>query len=178
MAGAENGAQRGVYRLDAIARTKPIRFELRGKLWSISADPDVEVVATMLRLERELTNVDADGAGDVAGMELADAVVEAKDLVLDLIDDWPNQDQPLERGQFRISVTELLSLFGLMTGSPSVADAVAQGITSAMSTARGQEDFSDSDDEEDGPLASTTRSSGRRSSSAASTSGRRRGGRG
>lgn len=171
-----NGAARSStpYKLDAISRVTTIAFTLRDQEWRISSDPDVEVVATMLRLEREIRALD--------DADTATSIVDAKELILDLLEDLP-QKQPVDRAHFRIGVGEILTLFALISGGESVADMVAEGITAGMSTAREAGEFSEEElaaaaagDEDAAPLASRSHSSGRSSGSGESTSGRLAGG--
>lgn len=174
----ENGKARSqsVYKLDAISGGLDIRFELRGRMWRLPSDPDVEQVALMLQLERKIKGEEATDQTDIA-----QAIVDAKTLVVDLLGECDQEQEVPEK--FRIGVGEILTLFALITGGPTVADAVAEGITAGMSGARGLEDLSEEErdliaegDADAAPLVSKSRSSGRRSSSSASTSGRRSGG--
>jgi hypothetical protein len=163
------------YSLDKIS-APALAFTLRGLTWRISADPDVEVVAQMLRLEqiirpthqpRDLTPEDIRRID----LETQTAMVEAKELILDLIEEMP-QAQELDRSHFRIGVIDVCTLFALITKGETVADAVAEAITAGVSGSRTADEFSDDEldaaergeEEGGGPFGSTAPSSERFSS--------------
>ena len=161
---ARNG--RGVFKLDAVSRELAVTFVLRGQTWRIPSDPDVEFVATMLQLEQDLGG---SGDGERGASDTAASIVEARELILDMLESEP-QDQPVDRGGFRIGVGEILTLFVLITGGPARADQAANALRVGMSQAR------DEPDTEPSPPASRSRPASRRSSPARSTGSRGRGG--
>lgn len=166
-----------IYDLDAIALASTINFQLGGLPWKIKADPDVEVVATMLRIRDALR-------GDEDGREFVAALTEGRDLLIDLLEDVA-QEQPVDRDNFRIGATQLLAIYTRMIGGEAgqdMADLVTSMISLAAAATMG-EDLSEEEQEalaegdaDAAPLPSASSSSRRRSRSAGSTNGRRRGG--
>lgn len=175
--GRENGRQRSFkFNLSEHAPTD-VWFELRGKEYRVTGDPDVEVWKLMLRIDMVLRD---ESAAD-EDMALSDALATGKQLILDLI-----REHDPDVADIRLGVTEMLAFFSYMTGGPSVAHATAHALTGGVDAMRGDEgDEIDPDllleDDEDkeadvAPLASAKPSSARSRRSRASTSGSRAGG--
>lgn len=135
--------------------------------FKVPGDPDVDDVATMLRIEGVIR-----GEGD--DDELGAALQEGKQLLLRLIRDrQPNVEE------IRIGAQELTIVFALIVHGPSVARAVMDTITAANQredataaagadeAARGDGtlDDGDGDGEAAAPLRSPRRSSARSSTS-------------
>src|SRR5438552_16677816 len=140
------------------------------------ADPDVEVVATMLRFRDLLKDESED-------VESAEILVEARDLILDLIDAVP-QEQPLVPEEFRVTTAQVFALFAKMLGGEE-GDDIAKQVVRAIavaSTGKSEDELTAVEraaleaGEDSAPLRPAKRSSRRRSGSAGATSGRRRGG--
>lgn len=133
---------RPAYKIDGLSRELPIEFELRGLTWRLSADPDIEVMATMTLLEDKLKGVKLENVDDESGRTLIDYMVAARQLIIDLLTDWGEQAQPVpDAKDFRISTEEILKLFAYIAGSETVADAVSQAITAGVSGARNLDEF-------------------------------------
>lgn len=133
---ARGGAQRQadkakVYNLDRFMPA-PIPFETGGRTYRVSGDPDVEVVALMMRLERQIRGLDENvDDEDQVGDEIAEAIVEARDLLITLAQEYDPEIKTM-----RIGVGGILTVFALITGGNTVADAVADALTAGMEEAR------------------------------------------
>lgn len=148
----------------------PIRFKLRKREYRLGADPDVDVVAKMLRLETAIEEADS-------ADETVTVVQEAKALLVErMLDFDPSQDLTA----FKVSGPDVLLLFALIMHGSSVAAAVAEAIT--QSTPGGSDGEggvitprNDGDEEvregDEAPLASAALSSERSSISDGSGAG-------
>lgn len=84
--------------------------------YRVLADPDVDQVARMLRIEQTI---------QTPGMEMADAMVEGKQLLMEMIRD---ATPDVDLSGFTVGGQQLLAIFaGVMYGE-SVAQAVLEGI--------------------------------------------------
>lgn len=129
---------------------KSIRIRLHGSEYELPADPDVDVLANLLRIETAIkTGRDED---------VPPALVEGKAVLLGLLRD-ANPGRDLD--DVRVGVGELLTIFALISDGPSVAEAVARGIMDAA--ALGDDELRRRLDEAEGesrdPLASARPSS-------------------
>lgn len=106
----------GPFDLERFAPNPYFEFRLRNETFRCLADPDVDQVARMLRIEQTI---------QTPGSEMADAMVEGKQLLIELIQDaTPDADL----SEFKIGGQQLLAIFaGIMYGE-SVAQAVMEGI--------------------------------------------------
>lgn len=150
--------------LDAFAPRK-ITFKARGIEYCVSGDPDVDVVAQMLRIENTM------GAADDVEASVS-ATQEGKELIVEMILDF---DQTQDISKLKVGPQDVALIFALILHGSSVAAAVAQALTnpqaatddetSAVATADG--DLPDAAGDGDAaPLASASSSSGRSSLSA------------
>lgn len=103
----------------------PIRFRLQGREYQVSGDPDVDIVARMLRIE------DALGESPETD-EIVALVREGRDLILEMV-----QEYEPDVAELKLGSRELLIVFSLISHGPSVAAAVAEAISQHGDTADG-----------------------------------------
>jgi hypothetical protein len=109
----------GPFDLSKFAPPATTEFKLRnGRVYKVSPDPDVDVVARMLRIEGVMRGAEEG--------EMADALAEGKQIVCDLIRD---EDPDADLANFKIGPQELLIVMGLMLHGESVAQAVLEAIS-------------------------------------------------
>jgi hypothetical protein len=127
-------------------------FTLRnGETYKVSGDPDVNDVALLLRIEDEIQDKEAG--------ELAVALDEGKATLVALIQACePDRDLT----DFRIGPEEMLLVFAYICHGPSVAAAVAAGVSQINAR---DEDEPHEVAEVDDPIPLERRSSGRSSGS-------------
>lgn len=104
--------------LDSFA-PPPVVFKLRGIDYRLPGDPDVEIVAQMLRIEEKIR--DSEAVEDTAA-----AVREGKELLLKLALDY-DVDQDIT--DLTLGTTQVLTLFSLILHGGSVAAVVARALT-------------------------------------------------
>lgn len=95
---------------------RPTKFTLKGREYRVSGDPDVDVVARMLRVEDAIRQ-----SGD--SRETVEAVEEGRDLLLEMV-----QEQDPDVTELKLGTTQLLVVFALIIHGPSVAAAVLAAI--------------------------------------------------
>ena len=149
--------------LDVFA-PRAISFTLRGKGYAVSGDPDVDVVALMLRIEEQIKDSETVD-------ETVSAVQEGKQLLIEMISEHdPSQDVTA----FKVGSQDVLLLFALVMHGSSVAAAVAEAITQATPggsdgenavTTRENADGEGAEGGDGSPLASVALSSARSSTS-------------
>jgi len=155
--------------LDVFA-PRAISFTLRGKGYAVSGDPDVDVVALMLRIEEQIKDSETVD-------ETVSAVQEGKQLLIEMISEHdPSQDV----SAFKVGSQDVLLLFALIMHGSSVAAAVAEAITQAAPGGSEAGDAVTTSDDADGeraregdeaPLASAELLSARSSTSGESDDG-------
>lgn len=104
--------------------------EIEDREFRVPGDPDSEIVVQMLRLEREVKGIDE------SLRRPDEAIVEARNLLIDLIRERDPAFDPDAEPRFRIGSAQILIVFALITGGASVADATAEALTAGMSLAR------------------------------------------
>lgn len=154
--------------LDSFA-PPPTRFSLGGREYTVTGDPDVDVVARMLRVEEKIG-----GAGSDA--ETIAALEEGRDILLQLI-----HDRDPDVTSLKIGVKQLLVVFSLIVHGETVAAAVQTVLTQPVTVAEHEDgeageaqpgqQLDDAAGEGGGPLPSERRSSERSSSSDGSPAG-------
>lgn len=96
----------------------PVNISVRGVPFRLNGDPDVDVVARMLRIE--------DGIRDAEGVEATvKAVQEAKLLLIELIHDI---DDTQDVSALKLNTQDVMTLFALVLHGSSVAAVVAEAI--------------------------------------------------
>lgn len=108
------------YDLDAFA-PRPITFKIRDVEWRIDSDPDVDVVARMLRIENEIQEAEGIDA-TVASTQ------EGKQLLLEMIRDF---DPGQVTDGLKLGAQDVLLIFALIMHGSSVAEAVARAMSSS-----------------------------------------------
>lgn len=157
---------RGPFDLNRFAGPEDVRFRLRkhgDHLFVVDADPDVDDVARMLRIENVIRGREEDA-------DVEAALVEGKQMLLRMI-----RERDPDFGELRIGSQELIVVFSLIVHGDTVAAAVLEAITAANSRAAGGTDSPDRDadqvdadvdrEEDETPLLSERRSSERSSTS-------------
>lgn len=150
----------------------PLKVRLRDeKVYAFPSDPDVGVIEKMLVFERVIRSKD-----EVMGITIADAIVESKQLLVELARglDPSVEDLP-------VGVADVLTIFTLITGGESVAQMVAETLTDQMGALDDAEvaerlaagDADGFEAEGRAPLPSKKRSSAPRSRSVSGTAGPR-----
>jgi hypothetical protein len=146
-----------------------IRFKLDGREYVVDGDPDVDVIAKLLRIEEQIRESSSES-------EMAAGLQEGRDLVVEML-----RQRDANIGEIRIGMSRLLQVFALIVHGPSVAEAVARAVSpsalgtgdgdSAVATAQNAHDETVRDGDP-GPLGSGTSSPASSSSSADATDGR------
>jgi len=108
------------YDLDAFAPS-PVTFKIRDVEWRVDSDPDVDVVARMLRIENEVQ--EAEGVDATVA-----ATQEGKRLIQEMVRDF---DPAQDTDALKMGAQDVLLVFALIMHGSSVAEAVARAMSSA-----------------------------------------------
>lgn len=149
--------------------TSTLTIKLGGREYTLSGDPDCDLIAAILRADEAMR--------EARGLDAATAVTDAKALFVELLRE-ENEDVP---DKIKIGVGRVTEIFMWLIGGDvqqEVGDAISGGLTAEEQAAEleamqasGELDEDDELQEEESPLASSTTK--RSSRSAPRTTGKR-----
>ncbi len=134
------------------------KLEIGGQVYDLPLDPDVDMVAAILRAETAIN--------EQKDENFVAAIIEGKKLLMQLLEEAGNEVPE----RIPVGVAQILSIFRFITGGRSAGDAILELIQAPA------DPDAKPDEEPAEPVPLSKRSTKRSSGSAKKTAGRRTGG--